>query len=132
MLMKRKQLTRWASRSAAALLAGAMVFGGAAMAAPVQTWAAETGDSIVDETKTGKLTITKKAESEDGNGAVLSGAGYTLYQVMEWKTGDQAGAYKSYKPVAPFDEVLVNVEPDDLQNYSSKELEALFLRSKIP
>ena len=125
MLMKRKQLTKWASRSAAALLAGAMVFGGAAMAAPVQTWAAETGDSIVDETKTGKLTITKKAESEDGNGAVLSGAGYTLYQVMEWKTGDQAGAYKSYKPVAPFDEVLVNVEPDDLQNYSSKELEAL-------
>ena len=121
MLMKRKHLTKWASRSAAALLAGAMVFGGAAMAAPVQTWAA---DSIVDsQTKTGSLTITKKAAGDQGE--VLEGAGYTLYKVMSLTPGEQAGDYAKYEVVPEFENVLRGVKPDALGNYSSQQLENL-------
>ena len=122
MLMTRKQLTKWASRSAAALLAGAMVFGGAAMAAPVQTWAADS--SIVDgETKTGSLTITKKAAGDQGE--VLEGAGYTLYKVMSLTPGEQAGDYARYEAAPEFANVLKGVKPDSLGNYSSQQLENL-------
>ncbi len=119
MLMKRKQLTKWASRSAAALLAGAMVFGGAAMAAPVQTWAA---DSIVDsQTKTGSLTIHKK----DYQSQPLNGAEFSVYKIMDLTPGTAPGTFVKYQKDPDFAAALQQVTLDALDNYNTQQLEGL-------
>lgn len=120
--MKTRRRTTWAARSAAVMLAGAMVFGGAAAAFPVTAWA-QGGSSIIDgTTKKGTLTIHKKGTDA---GTPLKGATFTIYKVMSLTPGTEPGEFASYEKVAAFQKILANVNPDELGNYSAQEIENL-------
>ena len=84
-------------------------------------------DPAVGEKSTGSLKITKKSDKPGDNGEkkVLSGAAFTLYKVMNLKPKASPKIGYEYEIMDDFKTVLAGVTPDDLGNYSAKEIEDL-------
>lgn len=92
--------------------------------APVLHPVTASADTIITNTKTqGTLTITKKDNTKDQN--LIAGATYTAYKIMNLTPGATAGAYASYSIVDTYKEVLKNITPDTLGNYSAVQMEGL-------
>ena len=105
--MKKNQLI-------AAVLACATIFSSSAMTM-MRSYAAEE-----PMTRPGSVTVHV---SEKTTQKQMEGVEFECYKIMDFDVNDSGYLYST--PAAGFEEVLKSIEPDELGEYSAKEIEAL-------